>query len=393
LTNPTAAQAVGQIRAWGEARNWKGFDPYDALNSPYAPGLTLGTRLGRQALTQAVKLSPLNLRRPLGIPPEWNAKALGLVASAYARLSAVGDDTADAEAERWLKWLARNHSGDDSAMGWGYHFDVQTRFFAYPRGTPNTIATSFVAQAFLDGAELLGEERWMEQAIAGTRYLKTHMLADGKDGKHFRYLPCEDILIHNANLLACAVMARAGKVCSDGELVDLALESLETSLAAQREDGSWPYGEGKQGNWVDNFHTGYVLESLAHCVSLGPEIEERLDRGLDYWHRELFLDDGTPRYAPGQTYPLDAHCYATAIDTWLAVANHRPEALGRAERIAGLLIDRMLDSAGFVCFQQRRFWTNCVPFVRWTTAPSFRALAGLLLLQRNAAGVAHAHLD
>ena len=83
---PEIEEAVVRIRAWGEAREWKGYDPYDALNSPAARVLSLGTTLGRRMLTQTVKLSPLNLRPALGVKPEWNAKALGLVASAYARL-------------------------------------------------------------------------------------------------------------------------------------------------------------------------------------------------------------------------------------------------------------------------------------------------------------------
>jgi hypothetical protein len=78
-------------------------------------------------------------------------------------------------------------------------------------------------------------------------------------------------------------------------------------------------------------------------------------------------------------YPIDVHCYATAVDTWLAVGD-----LAQAERVARLLVDRMLDPAGYVWFQQRRLWTSRVPFVRWTTAPSFRALAGLLLARRKA---------
>jgi len=44
---------------------------------------------------------------------------------------------------------------------------------------------------------------------------------------------------------------------------DEAARALETSLAAQRSDGSWNYAEGQHGDWVDNFHTGYVLECLA----------------------------------------------------------------------------------------------------------------------------------
>jgi hypothetical protein len=359
--------AVARIRSWGEARNWKGYDPYDALNSPVASLLTLGTGLGRRVLTQAVKLSPLNLRPILGIQPAWNAKALGLVASGYARLwAATGDGTARLEAERWLAWLEANRSG----AAWGYPFDVQTRFFRYARGTPNTIATSFVAHAFLDGAELLEDERWLGPAVDAARFLETTMLTPG--GEYFRYLAFEDEVVHNANLLACAVLARAG-------LWEAAARPLESSLRAQREDGSWLYSEGPQGAWVDNFHTAYVLESLAHCTPSFPEVRGPLERGFDFWERMLFQTDGTPKYSIGAVYPIDAHCYASAIDAWVAAGRIEP-----ALRIARLLVERMLDPTGYVWFQERRFWTSRVPFVRWTTAPTFRALAGLLLSHARA---------
>ncbi len=35
--------ALDAIRRWGEARDWRGYDPYDALSSRFAPVLTLGT--------------------------------------------------------------------------------------------------------------------------------------------------------------------------------------------------------------------------------------------------------------------------------------------------------------------------------------------------------------
>jgi polysaccharide biosynthesis protein VpsJ len=362
--------AVACIRAWGEARQWKGYDPYDGLNSPAAPVLSIGTRLGRRVITQIVKQSPLNLRRALGIKPEWNAKALGLVASAYARLwAATGDNSARLEAERWLTWLEEHHSGDASGMAWGYNFDVQTRFFSYPRGTANTIATSFVARAFLDGHELLGDERWRDSAVAAARYLEANMLTERG---YFRYLAREDEFVHNANLLACAVLARAGHQSSVGE-------ALKLSLSAQRDDGSWPYAEGPRGSWVDNFHTAYVLESLVVCEPAFPEVRGALERGLDFWERELFLPDGTPKYDVQNVYPIDAHCYASAIDAWVAA-----ERLEQALRTASRLIARMIDPSGYVWFQKRRLWTSRVPFIRWTTAPSFCALAGVMHLRSEA---------
>ena len=378
-------QAVGRIRAWGEERDWRGYDPYDALNSPAARALSLGTPLGRRLLTQTVKLAPVNLRPLLRIAPARNAKAVALVASGYARLARAGDPGARPQAERWLDWLARSAS-ERGAAAWGYHFPVQTRVFSYDRDTPNAIATAFAAQAFLDAWELLGDERRGRRALDAGAFLVERLLNTGAGRPYFRYLPGEDELVHNANLLACAVLARGARLSGDGALLDHAREAVATSVAAQRADGSWPYADAPGHDWVDNFHTGYVLDALAECARVLPGLDEPLERGVAYWERALFLADGTPRYYAHRTLPLDAHCYATAVDTWLGLAGRMPQALERAERIALLLVERMLDRRGYVHFQRRRLWTSRVPFVRWTTAPAFRALAGLLAARVEEAG-------
>jgi hypothetical protein len=335
--------------------------------------LTLGRPLGRRLFTQAVKRSPLNLRPLLGIRPDWNAKAIALVASGYARLAAAGDDAAREEAASRLAWLAAR------GPGWGYHFPVQTRFFAYGAESPNTIATGFAAHALLDGCELLDLEQFGIAVESACDFLVETMLTSSEHGTFFRYVPGEDELVHNANLLACSVLARAARVLEQPRLLERARPAVMTSLAAQRDDGSWPYAESASGSWVDNFHTAYVLESLAHCADSITDARDGLDSGVGYWERELFLPDGTPKYAPDRVLPLDAHCYASAIDAYIALAPWHTAALERAERTAALLMARMLDPTGYVYFQRERFWMNRVPFVRWTTAPSFKALAGLLL--------------
>jgi hypothetical protein len=379
------ATGIARIRAWGEERDWRGYDPYDALNTPYGRPLTVGRPLGRRVLTQVVKRSPVNLRPVLRIEPTWNAKALALVASAYARLWASNSHDEDArdQARRWFTWLLEHHAGARSSPAWGYPFKVQTRFFGYDRDTPNTIATSFVIQALVDGQELLGDESFGDAAVAASQFLHEEMLVVDRRRTYFRYLPGENELVHNANVLACAAVTRAAQVVQQRPPDETIESALRSTLTAQRTDGSWPYAEGSAGDWVDNFHTGYVLESLAISARSLPDLAEPLARGVAYWERELFLDDGTPKYSPTSTYPLDAHCYATAVDTWLALSDTYPNALVNAERTASLLLERMLDPAGYVHFQRTRFWTNKVPFVRWSTAPAFRALAGLQLVRRR----------
>ncbi len=379
------ADPIARIRAWGEARDWKGYDPYDALNSPLAPYLTLGTRVGRRVLTQSVKLSPLNLRPALRIAPAWNAKAIALVASGYARLwAASADEAARGQARRWLGWLV-DHSTADMGLGWGYHFDVQTRFFAYRSGTPNIIATSFAAHALHDGHELLGDREWGEAASRTCDFLVASLLQESDGRAYFRYLPSERELVHNANVLGCSVLARTAALTGRGDLPATAASALQSTLVAQQPDGAWPYAEGAGHGWVDNFHTGYVLEGLMACEAVVGDLRERLERGLDFWEREFFLTDGTPKYFAGQTLPVDAHNYAQAIETWLAVASWRPGAVASATRTATQLVERMLAADGHVAFQKRRLWTSKVPFVRWTTAPAFRALARLELVRSRIA--------
>lgn len=380
MTADPLVGAVERIRAWGEARAWKGYDPYDGLNSPLArlvPGV-----LPRRILTQAVKLSPLNLRPALGIRPAYNQKAIGLVASAYARLGEAG------EAARWLDWLCANRA-DGGAWAWAYNFPVQTRVFAYPPNSPNTIATSFVAHAFLDAAELLGPEaaaRWEEPIRGACAFLAGEMLveqpgAPGGPRAFFRYIPGDDQLIHNANTLASAVLRRAATLYGDEQLAALAQTALAPTLAALRDDGTWPYAEGSHG-WVDNFHTGYVLVSLAPFARAGDAAAaDALRRGLAAWERDLFLPDGTPKYFPDALYPIDGHCYAQAVETWTVAGD-----LAAARREAELMVERMLDPSGYLWFQQRGRVTSKVPFVRWTTAPALQALAGLLRAEGKIAG-------
>ncbi len=376
---PETRAGLEAIRRWGEERDWRGYDPYDALRSPLAPYLTLGTRTGRRLLTQLVKRCPLNLRPLLRIGPDWNSKAIALVASGYARLAAARSDPKLEERARcWLATLLlRGERGD--GLAWGYNFEAQTRFFRYARETPNAIATSFAVGALLEGRRHLGAEQWLEAAERACEGLVATLLLEENGRRFFAYLPGERCLVHNANALAAAAVVGTGRAAGRRDLVQRGLDALETTVAGQREDGSWPYSEREGERWVDNFHTAYVLQSLARCAAVERSLESPLARGLDFWAEALFVGD-RPRYAVGATYPLDAHCYADAVETWVAVAPWRPEAPTAAERAAAALVRDMLSPRGYVYLQRRRLWTNRVPCVRWSTAPAFRALAGLELL-------------
>src|SRR5215475_14025442 len=72
--------SLSSLLAFCRSEAWKGYDPYDGLNSSIARAFPF--KVARTAFTQLVKRSPLNLRPLLGIQKDYNPKAVALMARA-----------------------------------------------------------------------------------------------------------------------------------------------------------------------------------------------------------------------------------------------------------------------------------------------------------------------
>jgi hypothetical protein len=340
-------------------------------------------------LIQAVKRSPVDLRRPLGIRPEVDATSLAHVLSAHARLPSALLQAADAD-EAVAAYAAQLLSMRCSAYpepSWAYHFDVETRFFFYGRNTPNTIATAFAGHALLDAHRAGADAELLEAALgAGAFFLRRIGLTEAPDseGAHFGYFPGDRTPIHNASLLAASLLARLSALVGPGlggeEMAAAARSAVTYALEHQRDDGSWPYAEGARGRWVDGFHTGYVLDALRECqVALGDErIGEARQRGLGFYRDQLLLEDGAPRFFSDSTYPIDGQSAAQAIRSFALAGRTEPDWLETAWRAYGYAAAELRRSDGAFAFQRTRLWTNRVPHVRWVQAPMLEALSVLL---------------
>lgn len=379
---PDEALSSARLLAdWGERRAWRGSDPYEGLNATRLIGPFTRTALGRRVVIQAVKRSPMNLRPVLGIPPRRNAAALASVVSAYA----VGgpDLVADWEPrlDRAVELLMELRSPGYQQPCWGYHFDVQTRVFFYPSHSPNAIATVFAGFALLDAFERTQDEQLLAIALQVGEFFLEHVpQTPDPPGAYFGYLPSDRSPIHNANMLVCALLARLGAHAErERERLWTAVRAgVAYTLERQRDDGSWPYGERPNLGWVDNFHTGYVLECLMTCSSAGLAIgASALTRGLSYARRELFLADGTPKYFPHAVYPIDSQSVAQAIQTFSIAARHWPELGEQASQTWAFARDNMRRRDGAFVFQRGRGWSNPIPHVRWAQAPMLLALTHL----------------
>jgi hypothetical protein len=387
---PSASQlriVWARLDAWLRDRRYAGYDPYDALNATRVPRALLGTPRRKQVLVQLCKRSPIDLRPLLGVAPHTSSKALALVAGAYARLHEIDPDPRrDADALSLLELLASHGSRGAGSFAWGYEFDVQTRWAFYARGTPNIIVTTFVGNAFLDWYEITGDVRLLAVAAAAVAYLNDVLLRPS-GGTYYSYVPGSPILVHNANVLGCALACRVARLGGDASLVEVARRAVAPTVAAQDGDGLWAYGRGPGLAWVDGFHTAYVLDGLCEVAASipEPELHAAVRTGFAAYVSRFFGPRGEPRNTLRSFYPVDIHAASTAID----VLSRRAEA-GERGRVTADLVCRwtlasMLDPGGYFYFQRHRFFVNRIAYVRWSQAHMLRAL-GSLLVARKAGG-------
>jgi hypothetical protein len=377
-------QALNDLLKWCRARNFAGDDPFDALNSrifqatPFAKSET-----SRLVWTQLSKRSPLNLRRLARVPAQKNAKGIALFAlAALANYRRVKTPEAESEARNLISELLNLRISGYSGAAWGYNFDWQSRHFFAPRDTPMTVPTAFAVRALLQAANTFDDQSYLELARSSCEFILRDIKrsVENDDEICFSYSPVDQTRVFNASLLAAETLAAVAAVTGESQLCEFAVRATRYVVKRQRDDGAWVYGAAENQNWVDNFHTAYLLYSLSVITKScrAPDMHmfgEALQRGYRFWRERFFLADGWPKYYDDALYPADTHSGAAAIVTLLELRHLDQQAQSLGEKIAAWLINNMRDSRGFFYYQRKRFYTLRTPYMRWSQAWTAYALA------------------
>jgi len=399
-TRQLGEQAIKKLLRWCRGESWMGYDPYDGLNAPLGRLWPMRNRLARTALTQLVKRSPVNLRPLLGIRKAANPKGLALAARAVLLLARHENESLPADllddaapSTPMLSQSRDSLANDFRALAskledmrcagyeeacWGYNFDWQSRAFFAPRGTPNAVCTTFAAHAFLDWHERSGSAPALRLAESSCRFLLDRLKRTASGGGFcFSYTPLDASQVHNVNLLAAELLARAFRLTGLEEYRDASEQAVGFTLARQRDDGSWPYGEAGSQQWIDSFHTGFIIVALKRIISdlEKPEWTEALHRAYEFYERRFFLADGTPAYYDKSLFPVDVHSAAQAVVTFTELSDLMPNATEHAARAVEWAVHNLQDSAGFFYFQRHRFYTIRTPHIRWAQAWMLYALS------------------
>ncbi len=393
-----AIDAFASLRNYCEAQGFKGWDPYDGLNSKVFQAMPFAAKSAilRLIVIQGFKRSPINLRTIACVPKEYNAKGVALLLSAYANLcqiltrhpelqSQLGElATAKAKCDELSHLLISLQSpGDYHGACWGYNFDWQARrAFLFPKHTPTVVATTFAATALMSANNVTGNQHYLDVALSSAEFVMNDLhRTPYADGFLFSYSPLKgNDTVFNASLLGSKLLAMCYRYTGNEAYSEAARASVAACCAGQREDGAWVYGMLPVQSWVDSFHTGYNLEAL-HLYEKNTgdkQFHEFVQRGFDYYVSHFFEADGCPKYYDNKKYPIDIHCPAQLFVT-LSTLGRFKEHSDLAHRVLDWTNKNMRDSKhGYYYYQLKPHLSSKISYMRWSNAYMLYALSHFL---------------
>jgi len=244
-----------------------------------------------------------------------------------------------------------------------------------------------------------GSEDFLEQYKQITESIARHALSDIKDfpvcekASCCSYTPFDTGGVINAAAYRAFLLTSASRVFSNDDYWLIAERNLNFVLRNQNRDGSWYYAVDGVRDFIDHFHTCFVMKALVkiHALTAHQGCAEALSKGVSYYLNYLFDEDGLPKpfsKAPRLTaYKRELYDCAESVNLCLLLRDRFPQLQRTLNTLIGGIMKDWVKSDG--SFRSRRLhlgWDN-VPMHRWGQAQMFRALAFYLCEEFGSKGV------
>ena len=184
---------------------------------------------------------------------------------------------------------------------WGYPFNWETLGGTIREFTPLITTVPYVYEAFKQVYEVDQDRKWREIMLS----IANHALLDYKDlatsptASTCSYTPSpnDSMRVVNANAYRAFLLTSAAVDFSEDKYRVVAERNLNFVLESQNADGSWYYATDGTRDFVDHFHTCFVMKALAKIETLTghPGCTRALQRGVDYYVKNLFDEQGVPK--------------------------------------------------------------------------------------------------
>jgi hypothetical protein len=296
---------------------------------------------------------------------------------------ATGDLSQLENAVHFLTELKKSRCRDFKEYCWGYPFNWVWRGGIAKEQTPLITTTPYVYEAFFQVFQLEPREEW--KAILES--IARHARFDIKDfrtseaASSCSYSPFGEGGVINAAAYRAFVLTSASRIFSNDDYWRVAERNLNFVLETQNQDGSWYYAVDGVRDFVDHFHTCFVMKALAkvHGLTAHEGCLKALSRGVSYYLNNLFDEDGLPKpfsKAPRLTvYKRELYDCAECINLCLLLRDRFPVLGKTLEEVVGHVLEAWVKHDG--SFRSRKLylgWDN-VPMHRWGQSQMFRSLA------------------
>lgn len=378
------SQSLEKLRAYIESERFKGYDPYDTLNS-WVPFHWLG-KWGPILAIQFQKRNPINIRPFIGIKKDYNPKAMGLFLQAYSLLYAKTKKKEYLEkADFFFEWLRGNYSKGHSGYCWGYNFPWHTPEKALPAFIPSSVVTGTNCKGIWQYYKATQDKKAKEALLNSAKFLLNDLPRyEDKTGLCISYTPVKKDICYNASLLAGETLAMCNNLTGESSYKDLCTAIVDFAIARQKEDGRWNYSQdiktGQEREQID-FHQGYIIESIFEIKKLinicDHKWDASIEKGLKFYRNRQFLDNGQALWRLPKKYPVDIHNQAQGIITFSKLRHLDEQYSKFANRIQEWTINNMQSSSGYFYYQKRKYYRIKTPFMRWSQAWLFLALVSL----------------
>jgi hypothetical protein len=303
-------------------------------------------------------------------------------------------------AVHFLNELKKSRSPGFKEFCWGYPFDWVTRAGVIKAQTPLITTTPYCYEAFLQVSEILDHKSFQLSTLNSQRStlgennykqimasIARHVFTDIKDfpvsenASSCSYTPFDAGGVINAAAYRSFLLTSASQIFHEEEYWLTAERNLNFVLNNQNHDGSWYYAVDGVRDFVDHYHTCFVMKALAkiHALTGHEACGDALARGVDYYLNNLFDESGLPKpfsKAPRLTvYKRELYDCAECINLCLLLRDRFPQLQTTLETVvAGILKDWIKPDGSFRSRRLHLGWDN-VPMHRWGQAQMFRSLA------------------
>ena len=315
--------------------------------------------------------------------PLPSTKGRGYMAGGYLTMyKTTGNEAYKKKAFEQLDWLDKHKSPKYQDHSWANHFAFASRGGRYEADESIIVWTALIGFVYLEAYDMFAEKKHLEIIKSIERWILALPREKTDSGTCISYFMPEQSCIHNSNMLGAAFLAHAAKFTMTKESLPTARKAMVYSCSRILPDGSWWYADLPKHYWIDNFHTGYNLDSLKHYIEFSKDIEYEplLKKGIGFLIKNFFENNGMPKYYNNNTYPVDSQCAAQAIETLANFADIDPEALPMACKVADWWIKNMQDKDGHFYFRLYKSGIkDKTPMLHWANATTYKGLTMLLM--------------